>query len=134
MEDEARRKREERRRQKELDSILVQRIKEEEQEAEALQLQRKIQSIEHFKRLKEENEANKHIAMEREREEKCRDIEAQQNYCRLLDEQEKARQDELARREQKAFEFINQQNDTVVKEQKKMIQEEQNKINEYMRL
>lgn len=42
LEDEARRKREEKRRQKELDTILVQRIKEEEQEAESLQLQRKI--------------------------------------------------------------------------------------------
>jgi len=36
LEDEARRKREEKRRQKELDQILVQRIKEEEQEAESL--------------------------------------------------------------------------------------------------
>jgi len=121
LEDEARRKREEKRRQKELDQILVQRIKEEEQEAESLQLQRKIQGIEHFKRLKTENETNKQIAFERANEEKVRDIEAQQNYCRLLDEQEKARQEELLRREQKAFEFINQQNDTVVKEQRKMI-------------
>jgi len=84
-------------------------------------LQRKIQGIEHFKRLKTENETNKQIAFERANEEKVRDIEAQQNYCRLLDEQEKARQEELLRREQKAFEFINQQNDTVVKEQRKMI-------------
>ena len=59
LEDEARRKREEKRRQKELDQILVQRIKEEEQEAESLQLQRKVQGIEHFKRLKTENETNK---------------------------------------------------------------------------
>lgn len=84
-------------------------------------MQRKIQGIEHFKRLKTENETNKQIAFERANEEKVRDIEAQQNYCRLLDEQEKARQEELLRREQKAFEFINQQNDTVVKEQRKMI-------------
>lgn len=99
LEDEARRKRDEKRRQKELDAILVQRIKEEEQEAESLQLQRKIQGIEHFKRLKEENEVNKQICVQRTQEEKQRDIEAQQNYCRLLDEQEKARQDELLRRE-----------------------------------
>jgi len=72
LEDEARRKREEKRRQKELDTILVQRIKEEEQEAESLQLQRKIQGIEHFKRLKDENETNKHIAVVRANEEKQR--------------------------------------------------------------
>lgn len=107
LDDEARRKREEKRRQKELDTILVQRIKEEEQEAESLQLQRKVQGIEHFKRLKEENETNKHIASIRTQEEKNRDIDAQLNYCRLLDEQEKSRQEELLRREQKAFEFIN---------------------------
>lgn len=72
LDDEARRKREEKRRQKELDTILVQRIKEEEQEAESLQLQRKVQGIEHFKRLKEENETNKHIASIRTQEEKNR--------------------------------------------------------------
>ena len=46
LEDEARRKREEKRRQKELDTILVQRIKEEEQEAESLQLQQLLRDIE----------------------------------------------------------------------------------------
>eukprot|EP00828_Plagiopyla_frontata_P045177 TRINITY_DN764_c0_g1_i11.p1 TRINITY_DN764_c0_g1~~TRINITY_DN764_c0_g1_i11.p1 ORF type:complete len:503 (-),score=92.71 TRINITY_DN764_c0_g1_i11:67-1575(-) len=128
LQDEIRRKKDERKREKEIDDLLVQRIKEELTMEQELIRERKKEEREHLQKVLKESEENKFRQEEENKQERLADIRAQNEYIRLVEEQEREREQELKKREEKAKAFMAMMSDTVIKDQKAQIAEEESKI------
>lgn len=128
MQEEHERKRQEKRREKEIDDMLVHRIKEELQMEQDLMRQRKMEEKAHLQKVLSENEENKRRLMEQAMEEKRADIKAQEELTRLVEKQEADREREIRAREDRTKKFMAMMSDTVVKDQKQQIFEEEQKI------
>ena len=85
---------------------------------------RKVQEKDHLKLVLEENEKNKKIQainLQKQREE---DIKSCEEYSRILDKQEKERENYFKMREKKQSEFMNRMVETVIKGQDEKLQKE----------
>lgn len=121
LQDENLKKKNEKKNQKEMDEILLKRIKEEmNQESKAIALKRQ-QDRDNFKRVLLENEENKKKALIQAKLEKEADVKAQQEYTRLIEKQEADRAAEVKAREDRAKKFMSMMADTVVKDQRAQI-------------
>jgi hypothetical protein len=133
LQEENNRKKFDKKKEKEMDELLVRKIKEElNQEATSI-AQKRQQDRENFKKVLEENDEKKKRAVEDARREKEADTKAQQEYTRLIEKQEADRAAEFKAREDRAKQFMNMMADTVVKDQKTHILEEERKqLKQYM--
>ena len=128
LQEEHDRKRQEKKREKEIDDLLVTRIKEELNMEQDLYRQRKIDEKAHLQRVLSENEENKKKLQQQAIEEKQSDVKAQEELTRLVEKQEQEREREIKNREDRAKKFMAMMTDTVVKDQKLQIMEEEHKI------
>jgi len=128
LQDEYQRKKVEKKTEKELDTLLVNKIKEElEQETRDIAMKRQYDR-QNFKKVLSENEENKKKMIEDARREKEADTRAQQEYTKLIEKQEAERAAELKAREERAKKLMNMMADTVVKDQKTQILEDERKL------
>eukprot|EP01017_Pseudomicrothorax_dubius_P003362 TRINITY_DN10463_c0_g1_i7.p1 TRINITY_DN10463_c0_g1~~TRINITY_DN10463_c0_g1_i7.p1 ORF type:complete len:329 (+),score=160.90 TRINITY_DN10463_c0_g1_i7:35-1021(+) len=131
LQEENLRKKLERRQEKEMDNLLVTKIKEE-LELEQYQMAQKRQAErDRFKKVLQENEENKRKMIEDARNEKLADIRAQEEYTRLIEKQEAEREKELHDREERAKKLMNMMADTIIKDQKAALLDEEKKILKY---
>lgn len=128
LQDEHERKRQEKKREKEIDDLLVQRIKEELKMEQDLLRLRKMEEKAHLQKVLMENEENKRKLLQQLGEEKQADVKAQEELTRLVEKQEADRERDLKNREDRAKKFMAMMTDTVVKDQKLQIWEEEQKI------
>jgi len=128
LQEEHDRKRQEKRREKEIDDLLVQRIKEELAMEQDLMKQRKFEEKAHLQKVLQENDENKRRLMQQTLDEKQSDIKAQEELTRLVEKQEADREREIKNREDRTKQFMAMMTDTVVKDQKLQILEEEHKI------
>lgn len=128
LQEEHERKKHEKRREKEIDDLLVQRIKEELTMEQQLLKQRKQEEKSHLQKVLQENEENKRKLMLQAVEEKQADVKAQEELTRLVEKQEQDREREIKNREDRTKKFMAMMTDTVVKDQKQQIWEEEQKI------
>lgn len=128
LQEEYERKKYEKKREKEIDDLLVQKIKQELDMEKQLIQQRKNDEKTHLQRVLQENEENKRKLQEFAVQEKQADINAQQEYTKLIEKQERDRENEIKKREERAKNFMAMMTDTVVKDQKQQIVEEEKKI------
>ncbi len=122
------RKRQDRRREKEIDDLLVVRIKEELNMEQDLIRQRKNEEKAHLHKVLLENEENKKRMQQQAIEEKQADVNAQEELTRLVEKQEQDREREIHNREERTKKFMAMMTDTVVKDQKLQIMDEEHKI------
>jgi len=126
--DENYRKKVEKRAEKEMDELLVTKIRHElDEEARAAMVKRQDDKHQ-LKRLLHENEEYKKKMADEARREKEADIKAQQEYTRLIEKQMADREAEFKAREDRAKKFMSMMADTVVKDQKAQILEEEKKL------
>lgn len=128
LQEEHERKRQEKKREREIDDLLVHRIKEELNMEQELLRQRKFEEKAHLQKVLQENEENKRRLQEQMIQDKQNDIRAQEELTRLIEKQEQDRERELKNREDRAKKFMAMMTDTVVKDQKLQIWEEEQKI------
>lgn len=128
LQEENDRKRYEKRKEKEIDDLLVVRIKEELNMEQDLIKQRKNEEKAHLQKVLYENEDNKRKLQQQANEEKLADIQAQIQLTRLVEKQEQDREREIKNREDRTKKFMAMMTDTVVKDQKLQIMEEEHKI------
>lgn len=79
----------------------------------------------HLQKVLKENAENKHRLEEEAKKERVMDIQAQEEYSRLLEKQEKEREQELKNRENRARVFMNMMSNTVIKEQQEALKAEE---------
>jgi len=114
--------------EKQMEDLLVNQIKQELDEEARIAIVRRQQDKESLKRVLFENEEYKKKMLEEARKEKESDIKAQQEYTRLIEKQEADRAAECKAREDRAKKFMNMMADTVVKDQKAQIIEDERKL------
>jgi len=114
--------------EKQMEDVLVNQIKQELDEEARIAIVRRQQDKESLKRVLFENEEYKKKMLEEAKKEKDADIKAQQEYTRLIEKQEADRAAEFKAREDRAKKFMNMMADTVVKDQKAEIIEEERKL------
>src|SRR5688572_18862028 len=107
------RKKMEKRSEKEMDALLVRKIKEELDNEQNQQVQKKLNERERLLRVMVENDENKKKVMGDAEVEKQLDIKAQQEYSRLIEKQEADRERELQERENRAKKLMGMMADTV---------------------
>lgn len=126
--DEYTRKKIEKKTEKELDSILVKKIQNEiENEIRTAAEKRKEQKVQLRQVLQDNEERRIRLLAEAQRQ-KEEDTKAQQEYTRLIEKQEAARAAELKAREDRAKKFMNLMADTIIKDQKAQMLEEERKL------
>lgn len=126
--DENARRKADKKQEKAMDELLVTKIKQELDEEARIAAVRRQQDKESLKRVLFENEEYKKKMLEEAKREKEADIRAQQEYTRLIEKQEADRAAELKAREDRAKKFMNMMADTVVKDQKAQILDEERKL------
>jgi len=126
--DENMRKRLEKRAEKEMDELLVTKIRHELDEEARQAMARRAEDKQQLKRLLYENEEYKKKMAEDAKKEKMADIKAQQEYTRLIEKQMADREAEFKAREDRAKKFMSMMADTVVKDQKAQILDEERKL------
>ncbi|KAL4453090.1 hypothetical protein ABPG74_015321 [Tetrahymena malaccensis] len=128
VQDENLRRKLEKKREKELDAMLVNKIKEEKELEEKEILNKKLREKERLAQMMKENEDFRIKSEKEAREEKANDIRLQQEYTRLTEEMEANREREKKNREDKIKKIMSAFADTVVKDQKAIIREEDEKM------
>lgn len=131
LQEENLRKKLEKRQEREMDALLVRKIKEELENEQNMNLQKKLNERDRLKRVMVENEDNKRKILDEAAHEKQSDIRAQEEYTRLIEKQEAEREKELQDREARAKKLMSMMADTVIKDQKQMLVEEEKKILKY---
>eukprot|EP00825_Cyclidium_porcatum_P038651 TRINITY_DN4527_c0_g1_i4.p1 TRINITY_DN4527_c0_g1~~TRINITY_DN4527_c0_g1_i4.p1 ORF type:complete len:557 (+),score=167.16 TRINITY_DN4527_c0_g1_i4:224-1894(+) len=126
--DENMRRKMDRKREKELDEMLVKRLVEEKQQEEEDFKQRKLNEKGRLQEMMKENEDYRAKQEKEQMQEKESDIRLQQEAIRLSQEMEEQREQEKKNREDKIKRIMSQFADTVVKDQKKVIDEEDQKM------
>ena len=79
----------------------------------------------------EENEKCKRMQLMEKEQERLNDIKAQEEYTRMLDKQEKDREQAVKGREKRTQEFMGHMADTVIKDLDRKMQEEEAKMKYY---
>ena len=128
LQDENMRKKLDKRSEKEMDELLVTKIRQELDEEARIAAQRRVEDKQQLKKVLIENEDYKKKMADEARREKDADIKAQQEYTRLIEKQMADREAEIKAREDRAKKFMNMMADTVVKDQKAQILEEERKL------
>lgn len=128
LQDENIRKKLDKRAEKEMDELLVNKIRHELDEEARIAAQRRVEDKQSLKKVLFENEEYKKKMADEARREKEADIKAQQEYTRLIEKQMADREAEIKAREDRAKKFMNMMADTVVKDQKAQILEEERKL------
>ena len=131
LRDENIRKRQEQKAEKQMDELLVRKIKEEMEEQARVAAQRKEEERFHLRKVLRENEDYKKRLAEEAKREKDADIRAQQEYTRLVEQMEQKRAAEFKAREDRAKKLMSMMADTVIKDQKEQILEEERKLLRY---
>jgi len=126
--DESVRKKVEKKTEKEIDTMLVRKIQEEiEAEIRHAAEKRKDQK-ESLKKVLVENEERRLRILGEAQRQKEEDIKFQQEYTRLIELQEAKRAAELKAREDRAKKFMSMMADTIIKDQKEQMLEEEKKL------
>lgn len=131
LKDENLRKRQEQKAEKQMDELLVRKIKEEMEEQQRVAAQRKEEERYHLRKVLQENEDYKKRMAEEAKREKDADIRAQQEYTRLVEQMEQKRAAEFKAREDRAKKLMSMMADTVIKDQREQILEEERKLLQY---
>jgi len=119
------RKKQEKKVERELDQILVTKIRQQlDEEAKRAQV-RRTEDKQQLKKLLQENELHKKRLAEVAKKEREADIKAQQEYTKLIEKQMAEREAEVKTREDRAKKFMSMMADTVVKNQRAQIIEEE---------
>jgi len=128
LQDENIRKKLDKRAEKEMDELLVNKIRHELDEEARVAANRRVEDKQQLKKVLTENEDYKKKMADEARREKEADIKAQQEYTRLIEKQMADREAEIKAREDRAKKFMNMMADTVVKDQKAQILEDERKL------
>ncbi len=103
--------------QRDFDNQLLAKVKKETEEEEKKLQRKKQEKHEELVLTLKENEINKKIQLEKQEKERQEDIQAQIEYGKMLDKQEKERADYFKDRERKGNTFISLMVENVIKEQ-----------------
>ncbi|CAK76015.1 unnamed protein product (macronuclear) [Paramecium tetraurelia] len=126
--DEQQRKKVEQKREKELDSLLVKKIREELELEQREQLNRRNKERERFLRMMKENEEYRKKALEDAKLEKEAETQMQQQYISLQNQLEEQRELERKQREDKMKKVMGMFAEGVVRDQKELIKQEDDKM------
>mmetsp|Transcript_6278 Transcript_6278/g.6163 ORF Transcript_6278/g.6163 Transcript_6278/m.6163 type:complete len:503 (-) Transcript_6278:33-1541(-) len=124
LQEEKRRKRLDERQQKELDTKLVTRLKEELTNEQMNFEERRREERAYMQRMMRENEENKKKQQEYKEQERQNDVNSMEDYARMLDRQEQDRLNEIKAREERQQQLMARMADTVLKEQDQRNKEE----------
>ncbi|EGR28839.1 hypothetical protein IMG5_167910, partial [Ichthyophthirius multifiliis] len=128
VQDENQRKKHEKKREKELDQMLVQRIIEEKEIEEKELKSKKEKERARLLQMMKENEEYRLKSQQEVLQEKQNDVELQKEYTRLTEQMEQQRENEKKQREDKIKAIMSAFADSVVKDQKAVIREEDEKM------
>lgn len=128
LHDENQRKRFELKKEKELDQRMVKQIEKELVEEQKQTLHRKKEERLRLREMLEDNERNKLVQKKEAEIQRLKDIEAQKEYTRLIEQQEKKRADEMADRERRQRQFMDMMAETVIKDHKAKQEDEDKRI------
>ena len=131
LKDENTRKRQEQKAEKQIDELLVRKIKEEMEDQARVAAQRREEERHHLRKVLQDNEEYKKKMAEEAKREKDADVRAQQEYTRLVEQQESKRAAEFKAREDRAKKLMSMMADTVIKDQKEQILDEERKLLRY---
>jgi hypothetical protein len=117
--------------EKELDELLVRKIKEEMENENRLANQKRDEERLALKKLLEENEENRLKTLEENKRLKAEEVRSQQETIRLMEKQENDRANEVKARELRSKKLMGIMEQTVIKDQKLQILEEERKLLKY---
>jgi len=127
LKEEKRRKKDEKKKEREFDKATVSRIQEEIEREKQTALMRKQQERDYLQKVLRENEENKIKQMENLKREREEDVKICDEYAKVLDKQEKDRENYFKNKEKKANEFSKKIAETVIKDMdEKQRREEEN--------
>ncbi|KAM3130923.1 hypothetical protein pb186bvf_016946 [Paramecium bursaria] len=128
VKDEVSRKKQEAKREKELDDLLVRKIREELELEQREQQNRRNKERERLLRMMKENEDYRKKALEDAKMEKEQETNMQQQYINLQNQLEEQREQERKQREDKMKRVMGMFAESVVKDQKEIIKQEDEKM------
>jgi len=125
------RKRDEKKKERQFDKELISRLVEEMEKEKRVNEMKKIADKEQLKKVLQENDLHKIKMKELAEKERLQDIKATEEYARILDKQEKDRENFFKNKEKKAMEFMSKMAQTVIKDMDDKMKREEEAIRRY---
>lgn len=127
LQEENQRKKYEKKVEKEMDAILVKKVQQEIDAEIRMAADKRKEQKEQLRKVLLENEERRRLDQEFAAKQKADDIKAQKEYTRLIEAQEAARAAEIQAREDRAKQFMSLMADTIVKDQREQLLDEERK-------
>jgi len=117
--------------ERQFDKELISRLVEEMEKEKRVNEMKKIADKEQLKKVLQENDLHKIKMKELAEKERLQDIKATEEYARILDKQEKDRENFFKNKEKKAMEFMSKMAQTVIKDMDDKMKREEEAIRRY---